>query len=96
MSRSHNDEPVLQDRLGRQSMVKRVADEVATCTPPCVFGIHGDWGSGKTSFLHQLHWDLVGKCPQQTTAERQAAGKNVGKGGYSRRPLRGPCSAISL
>ena len=65
MSDLQNDEPVLHDRLGRRSMVASVGDEVATCSPPCVFGIHGEWGSGKTSFLHQLHWYLTGDCPQK-------------------------------
>ena len=81
MSHVQNDEPVLHDRLGRQNMVASVGDEVAQCSPPCVFGIHGEWGSGKTSFLHQLHWYLTGDCPQQTEEERQAAKKNAGEHG---------------
>ncbi len=42
--------------------------------PPCVFGVHGEWGSGKTSFLHQLQFYLTGDCPQQTKEELRAAG----------------------
>lgn len=38
-----------------------------------MFGVHGDWGLGKTSFLHQLHYHLVGECPQQTDAQAEAA-----------------------
>lgn len=34
-----------------------------------MFGIHGDWGSGKTSFLHQLHWYLSGVCPESQASE---------------------------
>ena len=30
-----------------------------------MFGVHGDWGLGKTSFLHQLQWHLTCECPQQ-------------------------------
>ena len=69
----HNDEPTLQDKLKRDDLLIRVGDDIATCPPPCVFGIHGAWGSGKTSFLHQLHWYLTGDCPEQTDAERDAA-----------------------
>ncbi len=62
-------------------MVERVGDDVAKCSPPCVFGVHGEWGSGKTSFLHQLHWYLTGDCPQQTEEEREAAKKKPGEDG---------------
>lgn len=62
---SHTDEPTLADSLGRLDLVRAVADAAATCKPPQVFGVHGDWGLGKTSFLHQLHLCLSGECPQQ-------------------------------
>lgn len=68
-----NDEPALHDMLGRQNMVTSVGNEVAECGPPCVFGVHGEWGSGKTSFLHQLHWFLIGECPEQSDAQQEAA-----------------------
>ncbi|MCC6695060.1 MAG: hypothetical protein IT365_05470 [Candidatus Hydrogenedentes bacterium] len=48
-------------------MVKEVGEAVANCTPPHVFGIHGDWGCGKTSFLCQLHLYLSGECPSTGT-----------------------------
>lgn len=73
MANPLNDEPTLHDRLGREGLVERVGDEIANCEPPCVFGIHGEWGGGKTSFLHQLHWHLTGDCPEQTEAERKEA-----------------------
>jgi len=59
-----NDEPTVDDQLERKDLVLSVARAVATCDPPHVFGIHGDWGSGKTSFLYQLQACLTGKCPQ--------------------------------
>ena len=60
----HNDEPTLLDILERTDLTKEVGDIVATCTPPQVFGIHGDWGLGKTSFLYQVQWYLTGDCAQ--------------------------------
>ena len=61
----HNDEPVLKDTLERGRLIEEVGDAIAHCTPPQVFGVHGDWGLGKTSFLHQVQWYLTGDCPQQ-------------------------------
>ena len=61
----HNDEPVLLDALDRGKLIQEVGDAIASCTPPQVFGVHGDWGLGKTSFLHQVQWYLTGDCPQQ-------------------------------
>ena len=61
----HNDEPVLQDALERGVLIKEVGEAIAQCIPPQVFGVHGDWGLGKTSFLHQIQWYITGDCPQQ-------------------------------
>ncbi len=60
----HNDEPTLRDRLRRDALIKEVGEAIATCKPPQVFGIHGDWGLGKTSFLHQVRYHLTGDNPQ--------------------------------
>ena len=62
----HNDEPVLEDTLKRGRLIEEVGEAIARCTPPQVFGVHGDWGLGKTSFLHQVQWYLTGDCPQQS------------------------------
>ena len=59
----HNDEPTLHDRLRRDALIKEVGEAIATCEPPQVFGVHGDWGLGKTSFLHQVRWYLTGDNP---------------------------------
>jgi len=61
----HNDEPCLLDALERGPLIEEVGEAIAHCTPPQVFGVHGDWGLGKTSFLHQVQWYLTGDCPQQ-------------------------------
>ena len=56
----YNDEPTLTDRLRRDDLIKEVGEAIATCEPPQVFGVHGDWGLGKTSFLHQVRYYLTG------------------------------------
>ncbi len=61
-----NDEPVLLDELERWALVSGVGDSIANCDPPQVVGVHGDWGLGKTSFMHQVHFYLTNECPQQS------------------------------
>jgi hypothetical protein len=74
-----NDEPTLKDLLGRAPLVSQLAGAVAGCDPPQVFGLHGDWGAGKTSFLYQLQWQLVGKCPNTSEVRGVLAGLNKGE-----------------
>lgn len=61
-----NDEPTLDDSpaVGCFALVERVAGDIQGAQPPQVFGVHGEWGAGKTSFLHQLQHHLTGSCPQ--------------------------------
>ena len=59
---THSDSPTFEDKLKRGDLVRQIAREIATGTPSQVFGIHGDWGSGKTSFLCQLEHELTGLC----------------------------------
>ena len=54
----HNDDPTNVDTLGRKSVVADLARRAATCQAPQVLGLHGDWGSGKTSILMQLQKEL--------------------------------------
>lgn len=54
----HNDEITLRDQLSRRVLRREFGQAIATCKPPHVFGLHGDWGSGKTSFLKQLRYEL--------------------------------------
>jgi hypothetical protein len=56
----HSDEATLDDHLGHAGRVAQVADRIRSCTPPLVVAIHGDWGSGKTSFLRKLRLYLGG------------------------------------
>lgn len=60
---THNDRPSPECRLGRKELLWQVAREIAAADPPLVFGVHGDWGAGKTSFLCQLGHELSGRCP---------------------------------
>ena len=78
----HNDQPVLVDALQRQSLVLEVGDSIAECRPPQVLGVHGDWGLGKTSFMHQVQFYLTGKCPlfsDDEVAEAKQAFPDAGK-----------------
>ena len=81
----HNDEPTLIDSLDRGKLIEEVGKAVATCTPPQVFGVHGDWGLGKTSFLHQVQWHLTGTCPPRLDAAAPEHSELLPpKGKYSR------------
>ena len=57
----HHDEPTLEDALAHAAHVQRVGQMVLSCKPPFVLGIHGDWGTGKTSFLKKLRLYLAGR-----------------------------------
>jgi ABC-type dipeptide/oligopeptide/nickel transport system ATPase subunit len=77
---THNDLPTFEDKLGRETLVQQVALEIATGRPPLVFGIHGDWGSGKTSFLCQLEHELTGECslyPEADQPKRSGACEDI-------------------
>lgn len=54
----HNDDTTLKDQLSRSALRREFGQAIAACKPPHVFGLHGDWGSGKTSFLQQLRFEL--------------------------------------
>lgn len=59
----NNDQPTLDDKLGWDSELDRLGWRIEGCSTPHVLGIHGDWGSGKTSFMRQLQWRLGGEMP---------------------------------
>jgi hypothetical protein len=56
----HSDHPTLSDYLARSSSLKRKAEQIVNCEPPYIYGVHGDWGAGKTSYLKQLRCHLDG------------------------------------
>ena len=59
-----HDLPTLDDKLGWASELDRLAQRIQACPTPHVLGIHGDWGSGKTSFMRQLQGRLGGEMPE--------------------------------
>lgn len=56
----HSDHPTLTDYLARSASIKRKAEQIMNCEPPHIYGVHGDWGAGKTSYLKQLRCHLDG------------------------------------
>lgn len=63
MSTPHNDLPTLHDMLDWTEELDRLSQRIRTCYTPHILGIHGDWGSGKTSFMRQLQVRLGGEIP---------------------------------
>lgn len=59
-----DDLPTLDDKLAWGAELKRLSARIRSCPSPHVLGIHGDWGSGKTSFMRQLQWRLGGDPPR--------------------------------
>ncbi len=50
------------DAFGRQELAKKVVENILTkMETPNVLGIYGDWGMGKTTFLHYLQMVITGK-----------------------------------
>ncbi|CAE6706754.1 KAP family P-loop NTPase fold protein [Candidatus Nitrotoga fabula] len=49
-----NDLPALEDKLEWQTEKMRILEHICKCEMPHIMGVHGDWGSGKTSFMRQL------------------------------------------
>lgn len=75
-----NDKPTLADKLDRESLVLGSVKRIMACSPPFTFGIHGDWGAGKTSFLKQLRYALDGsREPDDETPSINLRRKNAPK-----------------
>jgi hypothetical protein len=69
----HNDLPTTEDRLNWKQEVARICERVQGCGTPHVLGIHGDWGSGKTSFMRQVQRALGGELPGNSTVDRNSS-----------------------
>ncbi len=63
-SKPKSDAPTCQDQLDWGKSLTHLCSRIENCEPPHVLGIHGDWGSGKTSFMRQAQWRLGGAAPQ--------------------------------
>ena len=49
-----SDKPTTKDSLHYSDYVDILADAIRTCETPMTIGIHGEWGSGKTSLMLML------------------------------------------
>lgn len=58
MTIPRDDLPTLNDKLSWNKELDSLCNRILACRPPHVFGVHGDWGTGKTSFMRQLQWRL--------------------------------------
>ncbi len=74
-----NDEPTIEDRLQRTRLVEKTARRILDCNPPMAFGVHGDWGSGKTSFLHLLYFYLTGEYSLSLSDSKKVSKKDYKK-----------------
>lgn len=63
-TKPHSDSPTCHDQLDWDKPLAHLSTRIEHCEAPHVLGIHGDWGSGKTSFMRQVQWQLGGSAPQ--------------------------------
>jgi len=63
VSLSHNDDPTLDDGFDNHGFIREICSLITNCTPPKGIGLNGYWGTGKTSALLQVYYQLSGKYP---------------------------------
>jgi hypothetical protein len=85
MSTLNIDTPTLNNKMGWDKALTRLVWRIASCPTPHVLGVHGDWGSGKTSFMRQMQWELGGEI-----ADHAAVQARIGPGPASAKPLKPP------
>jgi ribosomal protein L7/L12 len=57
-TRIFNDEPAVEDRLDRLKLAQALVATVQKCETPLVVGLHGTWGTGKTSLMRIMEKEL--------------------------------------
>lgn len=63
------------DAFGRQELAKNVVKNILTkMETPNVLGIYGDWGTGKTTFLHYLQMVITGKQKDEKGEDQDIEG----------------------
>lgn len=55
---AHRDDCTVDDQLDRRRLVRALTEQIAKDSAPMVLGLHGDWGSGKTSALRAIQYHL--------------------------------------
>jgi energy-coupling factor transporter ATP-binding protein EcfA2 len=66
------------DAFGRQKLAERVVENILTkMETPNVLGIYGDWGTGKTTFLHYLQMVITGKQKNEQEEEADIGNKEL-------------------
>lgn len=76
MATVFDDLPTLDDKLGWNSELGYLTERILECETPHVIGIHGDWGSGKTSLMRQVQWELGGDMPEDGSVSKIKRARN--------------------
>ena len=68
---------ISDDRLGFVKYAFVLADNIAHCETPMTFGIHGEWGAGKTSLANLIQQFLTPRNNKNKPYELQLGGRNI-------------------